>query len=352
MTWTTTYLILILTIGGCAPGERSDRVGTSEHSDSSVDAPGLFSGRIALISLETDDSSSVATAQIVDQMLAQGFDSLPSIEYLTLEATGLLQAEEGGIVQEKIGELDVTGIVAVRIARLGSIVGVDFRLFDPESGDPIYHDRAFSFVRFRDQEGSLLFGPALYEALYRHVLLIGERSVGSMPDGREVIAAAKPLVVGSVEVSSSSSLGRISEERRKISRDAIRALSDFVSVKSSAFVVFDYNSRSQLYNLVGLDMVDDLEPVGNIERQAMYNVDVPYFLTARVEPDGTANVRIEVSLHQITGLATDTVVVSHENSYDSQLFQTSAVEKDLISEILVVAERVVADGSEFVWSQP
>ena len=330
-------LLPLLCLAACASGDSQESKGDPEGVPNGVPKAPAFQGRIALLSLQTDDSSSVATAPVVDDMLAQAFDSLDAIEYVTLSESGL-GGTSGASVDSAASALDLAGGLALRIARLGSVVGVDLRIVDPSTGQVLYHDRTFSFIRFREKGGAMLLGPALYEAVYRHVLRIDGEEVGLLPDGRTLVAGAEPLVIGAVQIERDSTLGRILENRVDISRDGVRALGDFVRYRFSEFVVLDVASRSRLYEVVGLEMVEDHEPVGNLERKAMFSVDVPYFLTTWIRrPDGDS-IEIGARLHRVTGPESDEVLDSTARRYEYSLFQTTTTTRDAIAELLSVTE--------------
>lgn len=341
---TISSLVATLLIIGCASGD-----GQESGSDSERPSPrgheSLFEGRLALVSVQTDDSSTLATSPVVDGMLGQAFDSLDDVEYVSIAETGL-EGRTGGAVDSVAAGLELDGGVALRIARLGSVVGVDLRIVDPVSGEVLHHDRTFSFIRYREKGGAMLFGPALYEALYRHVLRIGAEPVGSMPDGRVIVAGAEPLVIGTVRIERDSSLGRILDNRVEISRDGVRALGDFIRYRFNEFVVFDVDSRARLYGVVGLEMVEDHEPVGNLERQAMFSVDVPYFLTTGIGRPGGDSIEFSARLHRVTGPDSDVVVDSAFRRYEYSLFQTTTTVRDAIAELLVVSEELLRRAGE------
>lgn len=333
--------LLLCGLLGCASG---DGQGEPERS-SDVPAVGsssapLLSGRIALVALETDDSSSVATTSVVDGMLKQALDSIPEVDYVDLRQSGLAGAS-GVAVDRLVDEADLDGVIALRVARLGSVVGVDLRVVDPETERILFHDRAFSFIRYRSDDETRLLGPALYEAIYRLALRMGGESLGKMPGGETTIAHAQPLVVTAVEIRRDSSLGRILENRIDISRDGVRALGDAIRYRFPEFVVFDYESRSRLYELVRLGMVEDHEPTGNLERQAMYGVDVPYFFSSAIRSGGPDSVEFVVRLHRVTGPESDEVVDTLARRYESVLFETTTTTRDAIAELLDLSQNLL-----------
>ena len=341
------FLVIPMVAIGCANGTGD---GTSKEEASKEppeqDEPAL-SGRLALVGLRTTDSAAIATLPIVDGMLAQAFDSVEAIDYVDIATTnlGTVDATE---VSEIVAAHDLDLVASVGVARFGSVVGVSVQYVDGESGKVRERLQTFSFIRYRDREESLLFGPALYEAIFRQALQVAGRVSGSLPDGRVIVAGARPLVIGAMEIPADTTLGRIHENRNKIAQDAIRALADFGAVKFNEFVVFDHESRSRLYNVVGLDQVNDIVPVGNLEREALYNVNVPYFLSGSITASGSDSLRVEVRMHEVTGPTTDEVRASSSRSYELSLFQTSTAVRDIIAEILVVAGETLQKGADVV----
>lgn len=340
---TLLLLLIALSPGGCTNGERR---GAESGSSDAAHEDGI-SGRIALAFLRTTDSAGLASTQVVDGMLAQAFDSIESISYVTVAETGILGGEETSV--DELGKThNLDHIISLSVARFGSVVGVSMTISRLAKRGADYRDQTFAFIRFRNSDDVPLFGPALYEAILRHVFRALNVRSGPMPDGRVVIAGAEPLVIGSVEVSADSSLGRISENRDKIAQDGVRALSDFSAVTFNEFVVFDQESRSRLYNIVGLDQVNDLQPVGDLEREAMYNVNIPYFLSARLTAASQDSLRIRVDIHEVTSGSHDEIRFSSESVYETRLFQTSTVVRDVIAEILVVAKGALQRGADHV----
>ncbi len=330
---------------GCTNGEGK---GTETGAGSNQATEG-FGGRVALVQLRTTDSASLATTSVVDAMLLQAFDSVEQVEYVSVQETGILEGKEVS-VQTIAEKHHLDHLISVSVARFGSVVGVSMSISGSSDGSVSYRDQTFSFIRFRDSDGTPLFGPGLYEAMYRHILRVSHTKSGPLPDGRVVIAAAEPIIIASVQIPADSSLGRVFENREKISRDAVRALADFSAITFNEFVVFDHESRSRLYNVRGLDQVNDLQPVGDLEREAMHDVNVPFFLSIQVSPEGSESLRIRADIHEVTSRSSDRIRFSHEAVYETGLFQTSTVVRDVVAEILVVAKGALQKGADFIES--
>lgn len=332
-------LFLVFLLVSCASEGNGGNRSASGDTASAL-RPTISDGSFALVTLEADDSAAAATVPAVDAMMRQVFDSVGTGSWVSVAEAGLSGAESTELLSARAEKAGLDYLVALRIARFGSVVGGDFRVVAPD-GSLIHHDRAFSFIRFREKDGTKLFGPALYELLQRLVHRMQGDIVGTMPDGRIVVADAHPLVIGSVIIPRDSALGRILDQREPISTEGVKALGDFLRFKYPEFIVFDYESRTRLYELFDLALVEDHEPVGDIERQAMYTVDIPYYLVAEIAPVGSDSIAIGVEVRGVTSVRTDSVVAVGGATYLRELFETSDMERDLISEILVISEEVV-----------
>lgn len=318
---------------GCATGDSSDgrKVSLPGHPSKAT--------RLLLVSAETSDSARVAEPVVVDGMLAQAFDDIPEATYVTLEEQQAVQAKAGDsavAVATLASELNANGLIALRIARFGSVVGVDMRVFDPVSGEAIFQDRAFSFIRYRTDEDVKLFGPALYEALQRLVYRMNKR-----PDTEQLVVAAQPIVVSNVVIERDQKLGKISSGREAISTDGVRALGDFMRAKYPEFVVFDYESRGRVYETVGVKLVEDHAAVSGLERSAMFGLDLPYYLTTGIYPAPNDSVDIRAEIRYVVSANSDTVVHAASKRFLRTSLETSTMVKDVVTQVLEVADDVL-----------
>lgn len=287
------------------------------------------------------DSAKAAAPVVVDRMLVQAFDSIPETEYVSITRQGEVGAGASGsdtaISVEKLARtFSLDGTISLRIARFGSIVGVDMGIFEPISGKEIFRDRAFSFIRYRDQDGTLLFGPALYEALNRLV-----HRLEKLPDSDYLAVSAQPIIISNVVIGRDSALGKIAANREKISTDGIRALGDFMRLKYPELVVFDYDSRSRVYETVGIGMVEDHAPVRDLERNAMFNLDLPYYLTTAILPAAGDSVEVRAEVRYILSPRTDSLLISESKRFPRLQFERSTLVKDVVTELLEIADEAL-----------
>ena len=321
--------VLLLFSDSCAAGENGSEKGNVE----------LLPGRVALVDVVTHDSAKAAIPAIVDQMLRQAFDSIPGITYVTFDERDaeFSEVDTTTTVADLADRLNLDGVLSLRIARFGSVVGIDLRLHEPATNKLLFHTRAFSFVRYRDEENSLLLGPALYEALNRLV-----NRLARQPDSEEFTVSAAPLVITSLMISRDPGLGKIADDRVQISKDGVRALGDFARFKFPELVIFDYESRSRLYETVGLAAVEDHAAVGNLERRALFNLDIPYYLVAAINPVSGDSVGFSVELRSVVSPEADTLVDAEHRSIEQKLFESGTTAKDAIGLLLEVAEEVLS----------
>ncbi|MCB0711265.1 MAG: hypothetical protein KDD67_02930 [Ignavibacteriae bacterium] len=324
------FLTLVPLVGSCAAGDSGGSDGKEEG--------GSVGGRVALVEVLSHDSAKAAQPTILDGMLRQAFDSIPDVSYVTFSERGtkIPGSDSGVSVADLAKQLDLAQVLSIRVARFGSVVGADLRSVEPASGKLLFHDRAFSFIRYRDQEDNLLFGPALYEAVERLVWRMGKR-----PDSEHLVVSAEPLVVGSVVIARDPALGKIEKDRVEISKNGVRALGDFARVSFPEFVVFDYESRSRLYETVGLAAVEDHEPVGNLERSALFKLDIPYMLSASITPGTNDSVRFRVEFYRVTGNQSDTLLDFEEQQMEIKLFNTATTERDAVGLLLELAKNLL-----------
>lgn len=334
--------MLALVLSSCTSSEEKSS-GTNDGKGS-ADSSSYLTGRVAMLGFQRHDSAASANSSIVDKMLAQAFDSIDGVEYIGLDKVAQGgEADSAQAIADIVRRLDLDHYLTVRIARFGSVTGVDMALFDAAKNRQIYRDRAFSFIRYRDADGNKLFGPALYEALRRNI----DRFVAG-GDADTAYMEAEPLIVANVIIERDTALGRLVTNRVAISKDGVRAIGDYARWKSPNLVVFDYESRSRLYETVGLGLVEDHSPVGSLEKEAMFNLDIPYYLTNRIVPIGTDSIEIQAEIHRVTGRTSDEIVDRQSARYPLSIFSGSTIVKDVIAEILVIDEPLIGRLNEMV----
>lgn len=328
-------LLLLVALCSCSAQDNKG-IRNAGDATASVAANGV-PRRVMLLTVQALDSARAADPAIVDRMLVQAFDSIPEIEYVPASRRADVSAEQGdsGVTVARLAEeLDLDGVISVRVARFGSVVGIDMGVFDP-AGGVIFRDRVFSFIRYRDSSGIKLFGPALYDALER-----AARRLAKLPDSERIVVSAEPLIVSNVVIDRDEALGRIAENREKISTDGIRALGDFMRVKYPEFVVFDYESRSRVYETVGVLMVEDHEPVNDLERRAMFNLDLPYYLTTGFFPAGDS-VEIRAEVRYVLSPQSDTALFSESRRFPRRQFETSTMVREAVTQLLEVSDEAL-----------
>lgn len=335
-------LLPALGSGGCGQNQS----GSSGEEIAETNDQVNLDRRVALVELQVNDSASLATNLVVDGMLRQAFDSAGILDYVDLRAQQAAIGSDSGVsIVRLVTDLELEGIIVMRVARLGSVVGVDLRMIDPRENRLLFHDRAFSFIRYRDEEGSMLFAPSLYEAINRLVA-----RMAAIPDNERLQVSAEPLVIANVVIGKDSTLGRIATNRSEISHDGVRALGDYARWKFPSFIVFDVESRLRLYETQGLALVEEYKPVGNLERQAMYGVDVPYYLSASIETVENDSIQITTSLYFVDSPASDTLIDSERARFAPTFFENSQVSKHVIAALIEVADILLTRQAERIES--
>lgn len=330
-------LLVAGTLVACAAGENGEG---NSGKVKPVSSPGAVSQpkRLILVSADASDSASLATAATLDAMLDQAFEDFPDQTYITLEEQAEVQNAAGdSVVQvaDLATSLDADAVIALHVARFGSVVGVDMRVFDAATNQPLFQDRAFSFIRYRTSDDTKLFGPALYEALQRLVYRLNGH-----PDTEHLFVSAQPLIISSVVIDRDPRLGKIASTREAISTDGVRAMGDFMRAKYPELVVFDLESRSRVYEMVGVALVEDHAAVSDLERDAMFRLDLPYYLTTSIRSAPGDSVDIQAEIRYVTGPRSDTLVDSASRRSALSSLETSTLVKDVVTQILEVADIV------------
>lgn len=329
---------LLLALCSCSVRDNQGGEGGDAKNDTTMKkAAHQVPKRVMLLGVQAMDSAQAAAPVVVDRMLAQAFDSIAGTEYLPMSRQAEVRGTDSTLSVEKLAqELKLDGVLSLRVARFGSIVGVDMGVFEPVGGKEIFHDRAFSFIRYRDQDGTMLFGPALYEALDRLVHRLARR-----PDSERLVVSAQPIIISNVVIDRNEELGKIADNREKISTDGIRALGDFMRIKYPELVVFDYDSRMRVYETVGVKLVEDHAPVKDLERNAMFNLDLPYYLTTAIVPADGDSVEIRAEVRYILSPRSDSVIAAESRRYPRLQFERSTLVKDVVTQLLEVADEAL-----------
>lgn len=337
--WALAALLLVC-LFACAKGK--EEVARKESRIDTVSAAGAWKGghpmRLLLAGSSAHDSVKIASELFVDQSIRSTLDSIPSAQYLTLNyrdslAGAAVKHGEPGITLEELGErLKLDGAIFTKVARFGSMLAVDLRIVNPKTREVFYHDVSFSLIRYRDSSGSMLIGPALYDAIRKSLgKYFGVPHVAAKP------VATEPLVIGSIVVEKSPALKQIAIRRESLTQGTVKALAEYAILHFPELVAFDIDSRSTLYEMFGIKGVENFVPMHAEERRTLNSVGVDRYVTGRVVPVGDS-LRMELELHAITGATSDTLVDSNSRMYGINEFENSGIDEDFVVAFVDVAE--------------
>ena len=341
--------LLLLALFACAAGSDGNGAGRGGDSGSvsSVDVPSVAGParkldppmRLLLAASEARDSAAVVTDFFVDQALRQALDSIPSARYLTLNyrdslATLFVQEGKTGIPLPELGKrLDLDAAIYTRIARFGSILACELRLVDPATGNLLFRDLTFSLIRYRDTAGTMYLGPTLYDLV--------RKSVGryfGMPHTAEQPVATEPLIVSGVVIPADKALGQLFTRRQSISTNGVKSIAEFGRLHFPELVAFDYASRNEVYRTgINVAAVDDYIAMDPLERQALYNIGIDRYVSARTWLDADS-LRLSLELRYITSRAADSLIDHQDTAFARTRFETSTAEDDFIIALIDLAE--------------
>lgn len=332
-------IVVALFIGliGCAPGAND---GARTKDSSALD--GVAGGRplrLLLVGTASQDSVRMIDDFHVDQVLRQVFESVPGVTYLTLNYRDSLalasdpSGKKGIALKELATRLDLDGGINVSLARFGSVLATDFQVVDASSGALRFRDLVFRTIRYRDTGGTMLVGPALYDALH----VAAGRFVGRKHHRGERIASM-PLVLSSIMIPTDPQLLEIARTREATSRSVLTALHDYANTHFPELVTFEPYSRDRLYETVRIAaVVNYLEPKA-AERQALFNVGVDRYLLGSIDPHGTDSLRMRLEIRNVVSRTRDTAEHMREMLQPIKMFSSSAFEEDVIVAMLDLAE--------------
>jgi hypothetical protein len=337
--------LLLVGLFSCASG-RDDRpakpAAASPDSAVAVQAVGGWKldrpMRLLLAGSTAHDSVKIASELYVDQAIRRVLDSIPQAEFLTLNYRDSLASEaikkgEAGIGLDDLAkQLRLDGAIYTKIARFGSMLGVDLQIVDPRTKKPFFKDISFSLIRYRDSSGTMLIGPALYDAI--------RKSLGKyfgVPHTAAAPIATEPLVIGSVEIANTPVLRQIAVQRETLSHATVKALAEYGILHFPEIVPFDIDSRARLYQMFGIGAVEDFEPMHALERTALFNVGVDHYMVGRVIPDRDS-LRLRLEIHAIIDAHRDTLIDASELSYGINDFEKSTIDEDFVVAFIDVAE--------------
>lgn len=331
---------------GCASGSKDNAQGArAGDATSGTDRP----LRLLLVETAAQDSVRVVGDFHVDQVLRQVFDSVDGVDYLTLNVRDSIAlsrdstGKTGVSMQELAGALDLDGVISVSVARFGSVLGTEMRVVDAKSGAVRFRDVIFGLIRFRDSTGTMLVGPALYDALRAAV----GRFIGRVHDKASIVAST-PVVLSAIVVPIDSRLRNISSMREGTARSVLTALHDYAGTHFPEIVTFDPLSRDRLYTTVRIAAVANYMAPRPSELQALFNVGIERHLVGSIDPVGADSVRMRLEVRSVVDRSHDSLELAREMVQPIDLFSSSAFEEDVIVAMLDLAEPLYRELSDTV----
>jgi hypothetical protein len=331
-------LVAALFVGlvSCAPGTKENGQGVTVGDATSATQKPL---RLILTGTAAQDSVANIADFHVDQVLRQVFDSVDGVDYLTVNLRDSIAlakdptGKKGIPLAELTKALDLDGGINVAIARFGNVLALDFAVTDARTGKSRYRDFVFQQIRYRDTAGTMLIGPALYDALRTGV----GRFVGRRHE-RTSVAASTPIVLSSIVIPSDPRLREISKSRETTSRSILTALFDYAGTHFPELVLFDALSRDRLYETIRIGAVANYLAPKAGEQRALFNVGIDRYLLGSIDPIGADSLRMRLEIRSIVKPPRDTVEFAREMVQPIAAFSSGAFEEDVILAMLDLAE--------------
>lgn len=341
-------LVAALFIGlvGCASGTKENASTKSAGDTARADGRPL---RLILVETAAQDSVPMVRDFHVDQVLRQVFDSVDGVEYLTLNVRDSIAlakdstGTKGVTMRDLDAALDLDGVISVALARFGSVLGAELRVVDAKTGAVRFRELVFQLIRYRDSSGTMLVGPALYDALRTGV----GRFVGRTHDKSSVVAST-PMVLSAIAIPADARLRNISKMREGTSRSVLTALHDYAGTHFPELVTFDPESRDRLYTTVRIAAVPNYQAPKAAEHQALFNVGVDRFLVGSIDPVGADSLRMRLEIRTVVDRVRDSLEFSREMTQPVALFSSSAFEEDVIVAMLDLAEPLFGEAADSV----
>jgi hypothetical protein len=337
-------LLLFCALVSCAAESNKKVSKGSESSDTSSAAKpaGGWSRerpmRLLLGGSEARDSAAIITEMFVDQAIRQAADSIPSAKFLTLnyrDSLAGIAVKEGkkGIDIRVLGkDLNLDGVIFTRFARFSSVLALEMRIIDPESGGVLYRDIEFSMIRYRDTSGTMLLAPALYDGVRK---ALGKYF--AVEHRADAPVATEPLLIGSVIIDEPD-LGRLYKSRDPISESGVRALGEYARLHYPELVAFDYQSRNEIYRTVGVGAVENYMPVTELEKHSLFNIGIDRYVTASARMNGRDSVLVRLEIRSIVSPSRDTLVDAEQAVMPRDSLQTSTLERDFVIRLIDLSE--------------
>lgn len=304
--------------------------------------------RLMLAGSTAHDSVKVASEIFVDQAIRRALDSIPAADYVTLNyrdslAAAAVKRGEPGVTLKDIGaSLHLDGAIVTKIARFGSVLGVDLSIVDPKTREVLYKDLSFSFIRFRDSSGTMLIGPPLYDAIRKSL----DKYFGA-PHTQTEPVATESMLLGGIAIEKLPQLKQLSVRREGLTRETLKALAEYAVRHFPELVPLDREAREGLYNMFGLKGVVDYVPVLPQEKQMLFNVGIDRMLVGGVEPKGDS-VRLYLELRAIGAAGRDSLVDANSLTYAINDFEKTTVDEDFVVVFVDIAEPIFTREAERV----
>ena len=207
------------------------------------------------------------------------------------------------------------------------------RIVDPKTGKNLYHDLEFSMIRYRDSSGTMLLGPAIYDAVRK-----GLGRFFGMPHTPSAPIATEPLILASVVMEKDPKLGRLATQRDRLSFLGVGALGEYGRSAFPELVAFDITSRNQVLAMVNVGAVANYLPMNDLERQALFNLDIERYVTAIITPITGDSAQVRVELRGVLSPARDTLLDAEQIAVPVGMFATTTIEEDFVRTILEAAQ--------------
>jgi len=342
-------ILLLLLLFSCTAGAGNGRRSDDAHETGDSTSTGTIQQlrRLILGRSDAGDSAKPVTEFFVDQALRAALDSVPSVEYVTLNvrdsiADAAVGAGRKGVDIADLGaRLSLDGVVFVRVERFGSILAAEMKIVAPTGGRIMFRDVAWSVIRYRDTAETMYLGPALYDLVRKLV----SRCFG-LGSTAEVAVASEPVVITSVTIPRDARLDQVSVHRGAIATSGVKALGEYARRHFPELVAFDYAARDALYRTVNVAAVEDYVPAGNSERRAMFNLGIRRMIVASVSMFDADSVELRVEIRSVVSPTSDSLVDAEEGRFDLAQFQTSTTIDDVVIALIDLSQPLFAREAE------
>lgn len=305
---------------------------------------------LALGSFSLRDSVEVLSLGVIDVALKEASDSIAQAKYFTLAHRDSVAKKIG--VSEFIDEnkkkqrgitnadfakaANLQGLVSVRLARFGNVLATEFIITNPTTKEVIFKDNDFNMIRFRDSNQIKILGPTLVESFWKSL-----SKYFKQPNKPNKPIITKSVVITSFEIQKNGAIANaIKKEREELSINCVKSMGEFGRRFYSSLMIFDYESRNQLYKLMNSPLVQDYEPPTALERNGLFAVGVDKYVVGGIYPANNDSAKVRLKMINITSFSKDEVSYEVEKTYPNSKFETLGVEKELIGVVLDAANEL------------